>query len=411
MNLIPSAYRQVFRNKNFLNLTLTNVFAQLSFAFLTLILVTSVFAITKSNLGVSGVVLSFVLPGLFLVAIAGLVADIFNRKIIISGSVALIALMVFLIFLSLKNVFLMIFFSFIYHGLLAFYLPAFSAASAQLVKKSQLTIANSIFTLTVVGGQITGFWTVSVLQFFFSRSFSIIICGFLLLVAFFWSTSLPALRAGRRTKSWQSIFYKAREILGAFFYISQRRLLWFFMTILASVYGIYAFGATLGPGFFDEVIGLSIYASPLFVFPQVAVGLVVGMAFVQLFKIKEGLVSAIGLASMGLMGLVLGILIRIGIQGPLFWLVLAFFIVAASFGAVICIIASRTMIQRLVFHRYQGTVFAASIILSALIAAAASLGGVFLEEAVGYINILFIAGSTLLLVAPLIAWVSLKWRF
>lgn len=411
MNLIPSAYRQVLRNKNFLNLTLTNVFAQLSFAFLTLILVTRVFAVTKSNLGVSGVVLSFVLPGLFLVAIAGLAADIFNRKIIISGSITLITLIVFLIFLSSQSVFWMIVFSFIYHGMLAFYLPAYSAASAQLVAKSQLTVANSIFTLTVVGGQITGFLAVSLLQFFFGTSISLAICGFLLLVAFFWSTSLPALRAGRRTKSWQSIFYKAREVLGAFAYIAKRRLLWFFVAILASVYGIYAFGVTLGPGFFDEVVGLSIRASPLFVFPQVAAGLLAGMTFVHLAKTKEGLTCAIGLFLMGFAGLVLGILINVDVQGLLFWLVLAFFILATSFGAVICIIASRTVIQRLVWYRYQGTVFAASIILSALAAAVASPLGVFLEEAIGYINILLLAGSVLLLVAPLIAWVSLKWRF
>lgn len=411
MNLIPSTYRQVFRNKNFLNLTLTNVFAQLSFAFLTLILVTSVFAITKSNLGVSGVVLSFVLPGLIFVAIAGIIADIFNRKIIISGSITLIALIVFLIFLSSQNVFLMIIFSFIYHGMLAFYLPAYSAASAQLVRKHQLMVANSVFTLTVVGGQITGFLTVSALQFFFGTSISLAICAILLLTAFFWSTSLPALRPGARTKSWQSIFYKVKEIIGAFLYISKRRLLWFFVIILAGVYGIYAFGATLGPGFFNEVVGLSIRASPLFAFPPVAVGLVAGMVFVHLFKLEEGLICAIGLSLMGFASLILGTLISVGILGLLFWLVLVLFIVAGSFGAVICIITSRTVIQKLVSHRYQGTIFAASIILSALFAAIASPLGVFLEEAVGYVSILFLAGGGLLLAAPLIVLACLKWRF
>lgn len=411
MILIPKSYAQIFKNRHFLNLTLTNVFAQVSFAFLTLILVTGVFAITKSNLGVSGVVLSFVLPGLIFVAIAGIIADIFNRKIIISGSITLIALIVFLIFLSSQNVILMIIFSFIYHGMLAFYLPAYSAASAQLVRKHQLMVANSIFTLTVVGGQIGGFLTVSLLQFFFGTSISLAICALLLLAAFFISTSLPALRPGARAGSRQSIFYKVKEILGAFLYIAKRRLLWFFVITLAGVYGIYAFGATLGPGFFNEVVGLSIRASPLFAFPPVAIGLMVGMTFVHLAKIKEGLICAIGFFFMGLMGLVLGILISVGAQGFLFWLVLALFIVAGSFGAVICIIASRTVIQKLVSHRYQGTIFAASIILSALFAAIASPLGVFLEEAIGYINILFLAGSALVLVAPLIVAASLKWRF
>ena len=411
MVLLPTVYRQVLRNKNFLNLTLTNVFAQISFAFLTLILVTSVFAITKSNFGVSGVVLSFVLPGLLLVAFSGFAADLFDRKKIISFSIGAIAIIAFGILLFFGKVFGMIVLSFVYHGLLAFYLPAFSAASSQLVKKSQLMVANSIFTLTVVGGQITGFLAVSLLQFFFGPSISIIICGLLLLAAFFWSMFLPTLRPGRRTESLRSIFNKANEIVSAFLYISQRKSLWFFVTILAVVYGIYAFGATLGPGFFNEVVGLSIRVSPLFAFPPVAVGLLAGMTFVHLAKRGEGSTSAIGLFLMGFASLVLGSLISVGVQGLLFWLVLALFIVFASFGAVICIIASRTVIQRLVLHRYQGTVFAASIVLSALFAAIASPLGVILEEAIGYINILLLAGSVLLLIAPLVARVSLKWKF
>ena len=72
------------QNKDFLDLTITNIFAQAAFAFLTLILVTSVFAVTKSNFGVLGVVIEAILGyvnilifgGMLLVSIGGMIAAV-----------------------------------------------------------------------------------------------------------------------------------------------------------------------------------------------------------------------------------------------------------------------------------------------------------------------------------------------
>lgn len=413
MILLPKEYREIFENRDFLNLTVTNIFAQVAFAFVTLILVTSVFAVTKSNFGVSGVVLSFVLPGLILVVFSGLSADLFDRAKIITFSILAIAIIVVLILLFFGNVYLLIGLSFAYHGFLAFYLPAYSAASAQVVKKKQLWVANSVFTFSVVGGQISGLLLVSLLQFFLHPRLSLFASEVLLLLAFWRSRSLPRLLPRKKIgRGLAYIVRTTRQILWAFFYIYNRKLLWFFVLMIAVVYGIYSLGVTLGPGFFDEVIGLSIRSSPLFVFPFVAVGLLIGGYLLHLGIIGEGAWVSLGMGMMGVLSSLLGLVIKFGHdKNILFWAVLAIFTVAVSFGAVVVIVASRTVLQRLVGHKYQGTVFAAVITLSAFAAASSSVLGVLVEAILGYVNILIFGGFGLMFLAFLVLVASLRWRF
>lgn len=413
MILLPKEYREIFKNRDFLNLTVTNIFAQVAFAFLTLILVTSVFAVTKSNFGVSGVVLSFVLPGLILVAFSGLSADLFDRTKIISFSILAIAIIVVLILLFFRNVLLIIALSFVYHGLLAFYLPAYSAASAQVVLKKQLWVANSVFTFSVVGGQISGFLLVSLLQFFLHTRFSLFAAEVLLLLAFWRSRPLPQLLP--RKKIGRGLVYIVNttlQILWAFFYIYNRRLLWFFVLMIAVVYGVYSLGVTLGPGFFDEIVGLPIKSSPLFVFPFVTIGLVIGGYLLHLGIIGEGAWVSLGIGIIGALSSLLGLVIKFDHgRDILFWGVLSLFVIAVSFGAVVVIVASRTVLQRMVVHKYQGTIFAAVITLSAFAAVSSSVLGVLFEAVLGYVNILIFGGLGLVFLAFLVKMASLRWRF
>ena len=411
-NLLPSPYRRIFKNKDFLNLTLVNIFAQVAFAFLTLTLVTSIFTVTKSNFGVSGVVLSFVLPGLILVAFSGLSADLFDRAKIISFSIFAIALIVLGILFLFGNVFWMLALSFAYHGFLAFYLPAFSAASSQVVRRQQLLIANSVFTFCVMGGQIGGFLLVSFLQFFLHQKFSLVLSEVLLIIAFLKSRSLPGLLPRKKVgEGLEYVIKTTKQILWAFFYIYNRKLLWFFVLVIAMVYGIYALGVTLGPGFFDEVIGMPIKSSPLFVFPLVAIGLLIGGYLVHMRLMNEAMWGGLGIALMGSLSLLLGLVIKFeSHKNILFWGVLSIFIVAGSLGAVMAIIAARTVLQKLVAHKYQGTVFAVVIMLSALSAASFSLLGVLFESILGYINILIFGGIGLSIMAFLIGAVSFRWK-
>ena len=80
MRLIPRHYLALLSNRDFFLLISIIFIGQLATSFLMLSLVVSVFAKTGSNFGVSGVVLSFTVPGFLLMAVAGLSADIIDRK-------------------------------------------------------------------------------------------------------------------------------------------------------------------------------------------------------------------------------------------------------------------------------------------------------------------------------------------
>ena len=156
--IVSKSYIEVLKRRDFFILALTLLFGQAASGFLLISLISSVFTTTGSNFAVSGIILSLSAPSFLLMAVAGLVADILDRKKLIIAANAFITVVVFLLLFSLSKVFASISLSFLYFAGNTFFLPAVSAASGQLVKKSQLTVANSIFILTLAGGQIAGFF-------------------------------------------------------------------------------------------------------------------------------------------------------------------------------------------------------------------------------------------------------------
>ena len=190
MTLVPSEYLAVIKRRDFFILLLTLFLGQVASAFLLLSLVASVFTQTASNFGVTGIVLSLSTPAFFLMAFAGLTADIIDRKKIIIIANIVISVIVLLVLLMLKNVYVSISLSFLYFAGNSFFLPAISAASAQLVKKSQLLIANSLFIFTLSSGQIIGLFIASIIQFIYGNLITLVICEVLLIIAIFLPMSL-----------------------------------------------------------------------------------------------------------------------------------------------------------------------------------------------------------------------------
>ncbi len=231
MSLIPKSYLSVLKNRDFFLLTSIIFVGQLASSFLMLALVVSVFSKTGSNFGVSGVIVSFTLPGFLLMAVAGLTADIFDRRKIIILANLIIALVVLLILLSIDAVYATIPLSFLYFAGNVFFIPASSAASAQLVKKSKLLVANAIFIFTLSAGTISGLFIAALIHFFFGYRMTLIICEILLLVAVLLSVILPRL-VPHRTKD-HSVLKTLAEIWKAFIYIFNQKIIWFFFLIFA----------------------------------------------------------------------------------------------------------------------------------------------------------------------------------
>jgi len=408
---IFNRYLRLFKNRNFLLLILIIFIGQLASAFLVLSLISSVYEQTQSNFGVSGVILSFAIPGFLLMAFAGLAADIMDRKKIIMFAYIGLSLVVALILVSKQAVYASIPLSFVYFALNTFFIPASSASSAQLVKKRDLLLANSLFVFTLAGGIISGLFLAAVLHFFFGNNLTLIVCEAFLITSVILCFFLPKLSPHGNKKV--DLATTLKGIFSAFVYIFNQRKMWFFFLGFAFVQGIIVFGITLAPGFFQTVVGLNIEKSPIFIFPLIGVGVLMGMFFIHRPYKNESYLVSLGIGLIGFSGLVLSLILFANIINSFFILLIpvGIFLVMIGFGTVVSLIAARTALQKNVSHSFQGTVFGANIIFSSLFSALTSPAAATLHAFFGYLNLLMFAGIVLLIVS-FAAWnISKQWNF
>jgi len=410
MVFLPEPYVKVLSRRDFFILTLVILIGQIASAFLVLSLIVSVFTKTGSNLGVSGVILSFAVPAFLLMAFSGLIADIFDRKKTILVANTVIAFVVFVILLTEKVVYASIPLSFLYFAGNSFFIPASSAATAQLVKRSQLLVANTIFLFVLAGGVLLGFFAASIIQYFFDNLATLIVSEMLLILAVIFSLLLPPLPPRRVRNS--SITKAISHVGSGFVYIMKARIVWFFFLMFAAMQGVIVFAITLAPGFFRDVVGLSINTAPMFILPPIGLGVIVGVLMINRVKDKEGMLVSLGVWTLGVALLTLGLMIRLNLTiDGLLMLFLLPFLFLLGFGMMIIMIASRTVIQKGVRHDHQGIVFGANIILASFLAILMSPLAVLMQNIFGYINLIILGGVLFLAGSLVFAYIGSKWKF
>ena len=410
MTLIPLTYIEVLKRRNFFILILTLLLGQAASGFLLISLISSVFTKTGSNFAVSGIILSLAAPSFLLMAFAGLFADLVDRKKIIIAANFLITVVVLFVILSLHIVFASISLSFLYFAINSFFLPAISAATGQVVKKNQLMVANSLFILTLTGGQIAGLFIAAIILFFFGEFTTLVICEALLVLCVFLPMLLPKLEA--RKSQLVTLLFTLKDIGRAFIYIFSSKVIWFFFLTFALMQGIVAFGATLGPGFFNDVLNLPINKSPIIFFPPLSLGIILGGLYVHNPKVKESFLISLGLGVVGLFSVVLGLIIKFSIlTNLLLFLPVIIYMASIGFGVIVAMIAARTFLQKSVSHKYQGTIFGANMIFASFFASIASPTAATLEALFGYVFVLISGGLIFMLISVVVDRMGKKWQF
>lgn len=410
MKLLADAYTQTLKNRDFLILSLIVFLYQAATAFILLVLVLSVYAQTGSNFSVSGVIVSFATPGFFLMAVAGFVADIVDRRKLIIGANIILVLVVFLLLESVSKVHTSILLSFVYFSATSLLLPTTSAAVAQVAARRQIVSANSVYVFTLTGGQLFGFFASSFLIFFLGSIWTIVVSGILTLTVIWLAFLLPPLLPQRNSS--ETVLKRIISILEAFIYVLRRKIIWFFFLVFAFFQGLIAFGITLAPGFFNDIVGLSVEKSLVVLFPLVAIGVILGVMFVQNPKIRESYFVALSLLVIGLTSAALGFLIKFHLLSGRFLLLPIFvFLPALGFGVIISQIASRAVLSRIVPNSVQGTVFGALVVLAAFSAGVMSPLAAGLEALLGYVNILILGGAVFAFCSVLLVQAGRRWKF
>ncbi|HCY36505.1 MAG: hypothetical protein A2X42_07875 [Candidatus Margulisbacteria bacterium GWF2_38_17] len=166
---IMQSFKEVFKTKDFLLLWFSQTFSQLADRMLVGVLLLQVHNLTTNKLGLAIPMLSFGISALIFSLIAGVYVDRWKKKMILVVSnlirIVLISIFIFLPFTTNSLVYLFIV-SFLIFTVAQFFLPAETSSIPLLVKKKDLTAANSLFMVTWMGSTVVGFALIPVLAFF-----------------------------------------------------------------------------------------------------------------------------------------------------------------------------------------------------------------------------------------------------
>lgn len=167
---------------------------QLSYNALNFALIVWVFRLTDSNFAVSSLMFAIYLPAVLFGLFSGVIVDITDRKKIIMVIDILLSLCFFALIFLKFYFWPVLIIAFLVNTLGLLYAPAEASAIPLIVKKDQLMIANSLFSITLYSCFLFGFGFSGLLISYFGINFVFGLGGAILLLAFLLSFTFPSIR-------------------------------------------------------------------------------------------------------------------------------------------------------------------------------------------------------------------------
>lgn len=318
-------YLPVLRNPNFLKLWIAQILSLVGLQSLLLLAVILIEEVAQSGIQTAGAIVAFSLPAVIFGPIAGVILDRVSKKTILVvsnaarvGSQGLLALLAFLGLSHLMNPLLFVFLVyvtiFITSAIGQFFAPAEGATIPLIVKRDELFVANSLFTLTIVAVQVLAlilYVPISV------KSFGIV-GAFVSLAVFYLAATillllLPrdqvALRVKRNGES--GVRRSWREIGEGWKFTLDHKPVLIAILQFALVFTIVSVLGEQAPGYANRVLGLAT-EDAVFVFAPAGIGIVLASLFVVRFgqnlpryvlPIAGMICMGLGLIGMGALGL------------------------------------------------------------------------------------------------------------
>jgi len=272
MNPIKS-YLIVLTNKNFAKLWVSQAASQLTNYILSFAILIKVFDLTHSTLSVAIIIAAFGAASLFFGSVAGVFADRFDRKWILTITNFLQAVSVGLFFVVGGNFLGLAIITFLYASLNQFYLPAEAPSIPNLVPKEQLLIANSYFAFTNSAALIIGFASAGPMILAFGQKGPFIATSALLIIATIATLLLPSLKPKSTGETVKRIWLDYKEGIAHFW---NNKLLHFPFFSLISVNIINGMFITIAPAFIRNVLNINLSQGTLVVVAPLGVGILLG---------------------------------------------------------------------------------------------------------------------------------------
>jgi MFS family permease len=298
MNL--KIYWDVLKNLDFTKLWVSQVASQLTNYLLSFAILIKVFQITNSSVSVALIIMAFGAATVVFGSIAGVYADRFDRKWILTISNFAQAASVGLYFVLGDHLWGLVLITFLYSSLNQFYLPAEAPSIPNLVPKHQLLVANSYFAFTGSVALIVGFAMAGPLILAFGPASPYIVGMTLLIIAGLATLSLPSLNVRVESENPYSLTTVWGEFKEGLKHLWANQNLHFPLLSLLSIQVVNGMMITIAPAFIQHAIGINLDKGSLLVVAPLGVGILTGALVLGL---EEKYLSKTKLVLLGFLGM------------------------------------------------------------------------------------------------------------
>lgn len=296
----------VFRNRSFVLLWGAQALSQLASNMVLAALMAVVFRATGSNTAIAVLILSFLVPAVVFSAMAGVLVERSDARLIMLATNVLRAVGVIGFIFVGANVPLILAINLFVATMTAVFAPAELTAIPRIVERRHLMAANSVFVLTINATFAIGFGFLGPLLLVTAGANAVyVVVAVMFGLAAAAIIPLPAVVPSTRQdfgtdeagKALRAVFDQVRE--GIVFVRNNKRIAWSlgYLGIAASLIGV--MGA-IGPGFATDILRLS-EEDFFFIMGPAGLGAVLGILFLNAYGkgIPRRLTIDIGLVAMG----------------------------------------------------------------------------------------------------------------
>jgi len=353
--------KDLFKNKSFLYLWTSQIMSQLTINIMNFLIIVRVYEYTHSPIASSFIWVAIALPAIIIGPFGAATVDFSDRRKVLVFSNLAQASAVFAFALIYKQyLFLSYGIVFLYSLFNQFYVPAESASIPYLVKKKELTEANSLFFISQQLALIIAFSTAGLVSEFFGYGPAFLLGSVFLLIAAAAIRRLPKMEVGKipGEKSLRKVasLFITQIIEGFRFILNDKRVLFPFVFLL-TLWTMMSILTVNLPAISEELFKLRANLAGLTIILPAGIGALIGTSLVSRY---DGIISKKKVVSTALfcLGLVF-IVVPLVVPMLNFWAGRAFIVAAfllAGIGYVGALVPSLTYLQEITPAAMMGRV-------------------------------------------------------
>jgi len=386
------SYIRVLGNVNFRMLFFGQIISQIALNVLSFVLAIQVYQKTQSNTAVSLMLLTFGIPAIIFGVMFGGIVDEFDKRSILVFCNLSRAFILVGYFLLGSVLFLLYFLSVLISVITQLFIPAEAPSIPQLVKKDDLLMANSFFTVTFYLSTVVGAISAGpLLKTVGNEYIYLILAGFMVIASYF-TLRLPKIAPSGLRKFSFNFVNLIRPVTEGILFIKEHARIRQSLYLLTFSQALIVTLIAVAPGFADRILIIELADVSLFVMGPAALGLIIGAFLVGIFagKILKGTIILTGIIATGICLILISLFSISGNHGIIYPIVFLLFILGLSNSFIN--VPTSTILQEETDKDLRGRVYGVLTSLTGGFSILPVLFSGLLADAIGIQKTLFIIG-------------------